>query len=443
MDSRLRGNDIGPFLCHLKIIQPLNVSIFSRLSSLSERTVLAIIAVIIFVVQFATLRTEFIYGEPYLVAQNILAGKGFVFTFPLDHRELVTCYVTPMYVFIQLAVLWLGGGVVAIKILGLVFLHCANLTIFTFFRRFRGRSTSTLIYIAVALYPPLWIYAEALEPNALNVWLLALTMLAFYDVYREPVRRRWIRLGILFGIQLWLRPDILIGMTVIGLWLLYALRKRQFVENLNRVAQVALIGIAIILPWTIRNYIVFHKLVLVSANSGYNLYVGNCFVATGEMLDKPATEESTREYMMIQEFQKTHDQVEHDELLKQLALNWIWTHPTEAFLLDLKKIYYHWWVRGEEGHHYRVEASYQKMLYQIATILIYIFGVVGLFNLKDHNLRWLFIALFTYSTLVSAIFFVQSRHRTLKVDPFLLPLAVIGVVTVSRRLSDPWRSSAR
>ena len=37
---------------------------------------------------------------------------------------------------------------------------------------------------------------------------------------------------------------------------------------------------------------------------------------------------------------------------------------------------------------------------------------------------------FLYSTAISAIFFVQSRHRTLKVDPFLVPLAVIGVAVV-------------
>lgn len=71
-----------------------------------------------------------------------------------------------------------------------------------------------------------------------------------------------------------------------------------------------------------------------------------------------------------------------------------------------------------------------------------VLGFYGLYCIRDNKLRSLLLVIFFYSTLVSAIFFVQSRHRILKVDPFLLPLAVVGLVAVtfrSRLRSDTQR----
>jgi len=77
-----------------------------------ERSVVVAIAILAFALQLVTMRAPEIYGEPYLVAKNILAGKGFVFAYPLC-KEAVTCYVTPLYVFVQVPILWLGLGVIA------------------------------------------------------------------------------------------------------------------------------------------------------------------------------------------------------------------------------------------------------------------------------------------------------------------------------------------
>ena len=191
-----------------------------------------------------------------------------------------------------------------------------------------------------------------------------------------------------------------------------------------------LIALAIISPWTIRNYLTFHRFVLVSANSGMNLFEGNNPVATGEFSETPPTDESRRDFAAILDYSKSHDQIEVDQYRLQLSEEWILAHPSEVFSLDLKKIWWHWYGRSIIGEQFHYKYQAFATPYRIATVLMLLLAFYGLFTLRDKKLRSLLITVFIYSTLVSAIFFVQTRHRILKCDPFLLPLAVIGVCVV-------------
>jgi hypothetical protein len=68
--------------------------------------------------------------------------------------------------------------------------------------------------------------------------------------------------------------------------------------------------------------------------------------------------------------------------------------------------------------------------YKIFGAVMLAFGFYGLFSIRNKRLQSLILVICVYSTLVSAIFFVQTRHRILKVDPFLIPLAIIGIASV-------------
>jgi multisubunit Na+/H+ antiporter MnhC subunit len=94
----------------------------------------------------------------------------------------------------------------------------------------------------------------------------------------------------------------------------------------------------------------------------------------------------------------------------------------------------HWWRRGNAGS--EVESKPWMMIgYDIVTIYILIFGFIGLFSLQRKDFRSLILSLFLYSSAISVIFFVQSRHRALKVDPYLVPLSIIGIDFVIRKFS--------
>ena len=129
----------------------------------------------------------------------------------------------------------------------------------------------------------------------------------------------------------------------------------------------------------------------------------------------------------------THDQLRYDNYFGSLAFEWIASHPLEAFVLDLKKVYYHWWKREDLGVSVRLHKF--GTYYGAVSVLLLVFGFYGLYMLKNARIRSLLLTLFLYSTAVSTIFFVQSRHRTLKVDPFLLPVAVCGFYLVLEKVA--------
>ena len=99
----------------------------------------------------------------------------------------------------------------------------------------------------------------------------------------------------------------------------------------------------------------------------------------------------------------------------------------KLIILDLKKIYFHWFGRSLIGNLYHFgDGTFWTAYFIVSVVLIALSGV-ALYQLHDRRLRSLLIVVFLYSTAVSALFFVQSRHRALKVDPFMVPLAVIAL----------------
>ena len=404
-----------------------------------ERKILLVIALVVFIIQIKNLHAPSFFGEPYLVAKNIVAGKGFVFEYPLTGKVLPSCYVTPLYVYLQVPFLYLGLGERGIQIMNLLFLQAACFVLYYFFRRFTSPGVAILIFAALSFYIPFWILSYTLDPNSLNLLLLALTVDLLYLVSTAPSRSRWFQLGLLVGLQMLLRPDILLGGIVFAGWLLFWNHSKTTWKGF---AVAILIALAIVAPWTLRNYVTFHKFVLVSANSGMNLFEGNNPVATGEFSALPPTPESQKLFTEVSEYQNTHDAIDIDRYRFELAEQWIFTHPSEVLMLDLKKIWYHWFGRPIMGEQFHYQYQGMANAFRIAGVVMLIFGLYGLYCIRDNKLRSLILIVFFYSTLVSAIFFVQSRHRILKVDPFLLPLAVIGIVSVATAVKPRFQSKS-
>ncbi len=385
------------------------------------------IAAVSLLFELLNLRAPNIYGEPYLVAKNIVAGAGYVFAYPITTAVGPTCYVTPLYTYLQVPFLYSGLGERGIQVMNLLFLQIGCFVLYRFFRRFTTPGIALLAFAALSFYIPFWILSYTLEPNSLNLLLLALTVECTYLLSKDPSRRRWIVFGVLVGVQLLVRPDIMLGAALFGAWLLAWNWSK---ETWKGIAIAALVSLAIVSPWTLRNYLAFHKFVLVSANAGMNLYEGNNPVATGEFSALPATPESQKDFQEIQDYSKTHDQIEVDNYRLKLSEKWIMSHPWQVLKLDAKKIWYHWFGRPIMGEQYHYKFQRMELPYKNFGMVMLAFGFYGLFTTRNKKLQSLILIVCVYSTLVAAIFFVQSRYRILKVDPFLLPLAVIGIAQV-------------
>ena len=330
--------------------------LFEKLNVLTEtkrkeRITLLVVSLIVFIIQLLTLRPPVGIGEPYWIARYLAAGHGFVYAYPFDLAIVPTCYIPPLYVWFHAAIISLGGGLIVSQIIGLFFFHCANYYLYRFFRRITSPGIALAGFIAVAFYIPLWLLAQKPDPDGLNLLLLALTILFLDDAMERPGRKIWIALGLLFGVQILVRPDILMGIVFFGIWLaVYSKNRKERKEKIIGYCIAIGISLLMVLPWTIRNYNAFGAFVLVSANSGFNFYMGNNPQATGEFQQGPATSESAAIDSARATYFKEHpSHVERDSYLFSVGKQWIIAHPLDALKLWLKKFYFHWWQRDSAG----------------------------------------------------------------------------------------------
>lgn len=145
-------------------------------------------------------------------------------------------------------------------------------------RRLGGPGAGLIATLPVAIYPALIEYGGMLmtEPLATTVLASALLCLVRARELRRPLP--WIGTGLLLGALAMLRPEysVLIPLLpVLGaLWL----RRDRGRFDRGALAGPALaLGFAclLVLPWTIRNFVVFDRLVPISTGGGQVLYQGS------------------------------------------------------------------------------------------------------------------------------------------------------------------------
>ncbi|HEX5315283.1 MAG TPA: glycosyltransferase family 39 protein, partial [Candidatus Kapabacteria bacterium] len=192
----------------------------SFIARIGERRIVLAIAVIALLFELLNLRPPNFYGEPYLVAKNIVAGKGYVFAYPLTTAIGPTCYVTPLYTYLQVPFLYFGLGERGIQIMNLLFLQAACFVLYRLFRKFTTPGIALLSFAALSFYIPFWILSYTLEPDSLNLLLVVLTVECAYILSKSPSQRMWVWFGVLIGLQLLVRPDIMLGAALLSIWLL-------------------------------------------------------------------------------------------------------------------------------------------------------------------------------------------------------------------------------
>jgi len=139
--------------------------------------------------------------------------------------------------------------------------------------------------------------------------------------------------GLLLGLAMLTRPTLLFFPLVL---LLYRLvRDKDWKRALVHAVIIILAAEAVLLPWQIRNYRLFHQFVLVSTNGGHHLWMGNNPQARGGFL--PVEWHATRQQL---KYMSTLSEAEADRYALRQGLNYIAQHPLQAIQVWPKKLFY-------------------------------------------------------------------------------------------------------
>ncbi len=142
--------------------------------------------------------------------------------------------------------------------------------------RIYNRKVALVAGLIIAFYGPLVHYSGQLLITTVFVFLVTLCLLLIDRLTENPTPLSFFIVGITFGLAALARPNILIFSPFILLWIVFSLKDRG-----KEIGLLFLGTVLIILPVTLRNYIVEKDFVLISAQAGVNFYMGNNPISSG------------------------------------------------------------------------------------------------------------------------------------------------------------------
>ena len=110
--------------------------------------------------------------------------------------------------------------------------------------------------------------------TALSTLILTLIIAATLEMRDSESLRSWVGYGALWAAGAMVNASVLSVLPPLALWAIWPLR-RQLMPAGKLLAASSLIFIVGITPWTIRNYVVFHKFIPFRSNFALELWLGN------------------------------------------------------------------------------------------------------------------------------------------------------------------------
>jgi 4-amino-4-deoxy-L-arabinose transferase-like glycosyltransferase len=211
------------------------------------------------------------------IARSIVQGRGF--GNPLFEDTGPTAWMTPVYPYLVAGVFKVFGTYTktsAIVLLSLNALMSALVCVLVFLiarigfgDRVAKWSGWAWAFCPYAIYFP----EERIWETWLATLLLCLLFLITLNLENENNFRHWVVFGVLWGLAALTSPALLTVLPFLAGWVIYRrYRRGRRWFAVNAVAAVAFI--AVVSPWFIRNYEVFHRFVPFRDNMGIVLLMG-------------------------------------------------------------------------------------------------------------------------------------------------------------------------
>lgn len=351
------------------------------------------------------------------IALNVVGGKGIIDSMG-NHAMYNVGYpllvLSPVFFFLgdnvfvaRLVHIVLGGGTIILCYLVAREAGAGRL----------GRLMAAAIW---AVYLPASVYVVyLLKENLMTPLMLGLVWCAL-KLARKPSKGVAVGCGALIGLLALTGNAGLSLVAVVGLALV--LMPATLAERVTVAILVLLMSSAICGPWLVRNMQVLGAPVL-NTNGGFNLYLGNNPAATGMFVSIAETPLGSS----WEALRKTGE-VHASEILKQEAIAWIKTHPTEFATLALKKAAYFWTppFHGGKSEQSSVE-KVVRLAWAIQFLILVAAALSTLLIRKMRNKRtvilWLAVACYTA---VHMLFYVIFRYR----EPIMPVVGILAALAM-------------
>lgn len=394
------------------------------------------------------------WSESGTVAQAMIAGQGYTFNFyGLRQAQPLHSFMPPLFIWLLYACLRFSTQpALALAVIHAVLSSLTAVAIFLLAAQLSGRrSVALLSGLAAAGYPVMVLMITIPISLTLHLAVLAWALVFTALLAHRPNWLLALVTGATWGVLALGRPAIVAFLPLVLLWLWWNRRTRQ--DWLKSCGLLLLATILVLLPWTVRNFLIQGRLVLVSTNSGYTFWNGNNPFSTGtansvytEKLDEylgrphdpaqPSVVQNVHPYPVPLELQAevaTISEVDLDRRQFQAGLAFIRQQPKEWLALMSEKAVGFLWFRQGIGALYNAKwTAYYRPLYVILLILTIAGLAISTRRWRQYSLLYL---LFVFYTAIHVFYNVQTRFRW-EIEPFFLIFAALCVVEVYDRVSS-------
>ena len=350
-------------------------------------------------------------------AWNLAQGRGYSGISPdviepdgqlLEHP---TAYRVPGTSVVWAGLYWsFGHRYSVVRVLYCILDTLTILLLYGIGRRCFSDSVALLGAAIYAVWPTALMYSSQLQSEPLYTFLFCCFILIVLQFAERPSWSRSIAAGALLGLAMLTRGNAVMMVALMVPWSVWQFRKtpRLVVRGLA----ISFVALALLVPWTIRNYEIFHSLIPFETGGGdvllgsYNrviasnpLYYGYWIYPTSEL----------PEYR--DQITAPNNEVIRDHVETHLAIQWIRNHPEI------------WWYLAES----RFRRSWTPMLQPRSPLLyrvgmfaswgpILVLFALGFFPsliyfLRTNNPGWILHLGVLHFVLTALIFWGSSRFR--------------------------------
>lgn len=387
----------------------------------------------------------------HTLATRVLDGHGFSFAtgwWPATPAGEPTAHWSYLYVLFLAATYGLAGPVPLVwRVIQAVVVGVLQpLLTYSIARRLFGPRVGLLSAALAGGYAYFVYYAGALMTESLCfvalLWSIDVALRIGLTQEREAIAGRgtWLQLGLALASTVLLRQAMLLVVPIILGWAAWQsghrARGAQGLSGAGRqlggLALAATVLTAAILPWTLRNYIAFHEVVLLNTNAGFAFFWGNHPIHGTRFTPILPSE---RYGALIPDELRGLNEAQLDKALLRQGLGFVIEDPLRYGQLSLSRAeeYLRVWPWAESG----IVANTARLVSFGLCGPLFIIGILLSARLRPPDAAdalaggasgvWLLLAVAGTHSLIHLLTWTLVRYR-LPVDALFMPFAALAVV---------------
>jgi hypothetical protein len=225
-------------------------------------------------------------------------GDGYENAQLLEHIVGSNCYMPPgQYLFAGcINQFFLEPQYLLLRIATIVLSALVSVNIYRVGRDVYGTPVGVIAGYASVVSLPFIFHSWTFYGTTLAACLFSFFIVHFLRIMQCP--RKWdnIAAGLFLGLSALTRAEMLIFAPVALFWFLVVKGSRK--EYLKNILTVLVVAAVVIGSWTVRNYLVCDKVVLVSSNGGVNFFIGNNPVQRGGYFPPRAMNSESGDFLL-------------------------------------------------------------------------------------------------------------------------------------------------